>query len=76
MRSARPEDKTVSVFGSKTENFREELPLLITSMGVDIIMAPNFQVYAKTWLRFARLLPMRTSHRLRVSKSKNCSAYS
>jgi hypothetical protein len=40
MRSPRPEDKTVSEFGSKTENFREELPLLITRMGdwlVDMI---------------------------------------
>ena len=40
MRSARPEDKTVSDFGSKTENLREELPLLITRMGdwlVDMI---------------------------------------
>jgi hypothetical protein len=32
MRSPRPEDKTVSDFGSNTENFREELPLLITRM--------------------------------------------
>ena len=34
-------------------------------------MAPNFQVYAKTWLRFARLLPIRTSHRLWIPKVKS-----
>src|SRR6516162_9658043 len=46
MRSARPEDKTASHLGSKTENFREELPLLITRMGDSFVdmMAPQFQV--------------------------------
>ena len=38
--------------GSKTENFREELPLLITRMGDSFVdmMAPQFQVYAAACL--------------------------
>jgi hypothetical protein len=47
MRSARPEDKTVSDLGSKTENLREELPLLITRIDdwlVDMIAPVNGQL--------------------------------